>query len=86
MTINKEKAINIILLGLTVQFASLIIFPRFEGYLNSLSPTLNLLISLLILGFSLVGYGFFVKGCGLYIESKGYVSNWGGLGLLLWRC
>jgi membrane protease YdiL (CAAX protease family) len=83
MTINKEKAINIILLGLTVQFASLIIFPRFEGYLNSLSPTLNLLISLLILGFSLVGYGFFVKGCGLYIESKGYVSNWGGLGLLL---
>lgn len=89
MTINKEKAINLILLGLTIQFAPLIIFSIFLPFLaifkeslNSLSPTLNLLISLLILGFFLVGYGFFVKGCGLYIESKGYVSNWGWLGLL----
>ncbi|MDB9536299.1 type II CAAX endopeptidase family protein [Dolichospermum planctonicum CS-1226] len=84
MTINKEKAINLILLGFTIQFAPLIIFSRFlaifEEYLNSLSPILNPLISLLILGLFLVGYGFFVKGCGLYIENKGY--NWGWLGLL----
>ena len=86
MTINKEKAINVILLGLTIQFAPLIILSIFlaifEEYLKSLSPTLKALISLLILGFFLVGYGFFVKGCGLYIKSKGYVSNWGWLGLL----
>lgn len=86
MTINKEKAINVILLGFTIQFAPLIIFSIFlaifEEYLKSLSPILNPLIFLLILGFFLVGYGFFVKGCGLYIKSKGYVSNWGWLGLL----
>jgi purine-cytosine permease-like protein len=55
MTINKEKAINVILLGFTIQFAPLIILSIFsaifEEYLKSLSQILNPLIFLLILGF-----------------------------------
>ena len=82
MTIKKDKAINLILLGLTVKFAPLIIFGIFKEYLKSFSPILNLLISLLILGLFLVGYILFIKGCRLYTESKGYSSNLGLLGLL----
>ena len=81
MTIKKDKAINLILLGLTIKFAPLIILGIFKEDLKSFSSILTLL-SFLTLGLFLVGYILFIKGCRLYTESKGYSSNLGLLGLL----
>ncbi|AOX03575.1 hypothetical protein BJP34_32785 [Moorena producens PAL-8-15-08-1] len=85
-TNSKNHSINLILWGLAFQFIPLLTFGLiaeiFKSFLYSLSPSLKLIIILLILGLFFYGYVSIVKGCRLYIYDKGYPSNWGWLGLL----
>lgn len=74
----KEKAINLILLGLALKYLPLIAIAIFIENLNNLPYTLFFFIS----GLFLLGYTSFIKGCSLYAQSKGYSSNRGWIGLL----
>ncbi|WP_143727525.1 hypothetical protein [Moorena bouillonii] len=73
-------------MGLALQFIPLLtlglLLENFKSFFYSLSPSLKLLIILIILGLLLYGYVPLLKGCRLYIHDKGYASNWGWLGLL----
>lgn len=82
MQISKEKAINLIMLGLAIKYVPLIATMIFAKTLNKLPFVLSLIIFFLLIGLLLVGYIFFIKGCCLYTKSKGYSSKWGWLGLL----
>ncbi len=82
MQISKEKAINLIMLGLAIKYVPLIATMVFAKTLNKLPFVLSLIIFFLLIGLLLVGYIFFVKGCCLYTKSKGYSSKLGWLGLL----
>ncbi len=79
----KEKAIDLILLGLALQITPSIILIPFSKMLkySSLSWNWDIPISCLTLGLFLGGYVYLIKGCCLYIESKGYFS-WKWLGFL----
>jgi uncharacterized protein len=86
MRTQKDKAINLILLGMAIQFIPLIlggvllnIFAKSLKYLPKSAPAL---VGLCILSTFLIGYIFLIKGCRLYIQSKGYSPKWGWLGLL----
>lgn len=81
MKTRKEKAINLILLGLALKFFPLLILGLFTEPFSNLFFGLRSLISFLIFGLFIVGYVFFIKGCCLYTESKGYSNSWGWIGL-----
>ena len=72
MQIKKEKAINLILLGLAVQYVPLIPLGIFAKDLNKLPSIWSLVISFSIIGFFIWGYIFLLKGCRRYVQSKGY--------------
>lgn len=78
----KEKAINLILLGLALKYLPLIAVAIFVKNINNLPY----ILVFLILGLFLLGYTSFIKGCGLYAQSKGYSSSRGWLGLLSIFC
>jgi len=88
MKTQKEKAINLIWLGVALKFVPVlilqVIFPEyFKDSSHNLSPVyLPPLLSFLFYSLFLIGYRFFIEGCCLYIESKGYSYKWGWLGLL----
>lgn len=81
MKTNKEKAIDLILLGMAFYFIPLIIGGIVGTYFKDLHPEFLSLISLVVLSLILIGYIPFVKGCCLYISSKGHSLKWGFLGL-----
>lgn len=81
MKTNKEKAIDLILLGMVFYFIPLIITEIVTTYFKDLPSVFKLLISLAALSLMLIGYIPFIKGCYLYIASKGHSSKWGLLGL-----
>ncbi len=80
MKTKKEKAINLILLGLALKYVPLITVAIFVENITNLPYILYFLILFLL------GYTLFIKGCCLYTQSKGYSSNWGWLGLLSIFC
>ncbi|PSB32831.1 CPBP family intramembrane glutamic endopeptidase [Chlorogloea sp. CCALA 695] len=82
MQIEKEKAINLISLGLVLKYVPLITLAVFVENINT-SPYI---LYFLILGLFLLGYTLFIQGCRFYTQSKGYSSNWGWLGLLSIFC
>lgn len=76
----KEKAINLILLGLALISIPSIIISPFSKEIKNLPFGWNLLVSCLILCLFLGGHIYSIKGCYLYIKSKGDFS-WKWLGL-----
>ncbi len=76
----KEKAVDLILLGLALTFVPLIIISPFSKELKYLPSTWYFSICCLILSLVLGGYIYLIKGCCLYSKSKGYLY-WGWLGL-----
>lgn len=76
----KEKAVDLILLGLALTFVPLIIISPFSKELKYLPSTWYFSISCFILSLVLGGYIYLIKGCRLYSKSKGYLY-WGWLGL-----
>jgi membrane protease YdiL (CAAX protease family) len=89
MKTTNQKAVNLILRGVAIQFIPSIILGKIAGVIArnivplSLAFALLLLLILLVIAFSfLIGYIYFIKGCCLYIASKGHSSKWGLLGLL----
>jgi uncharacterized protein len=82
MGIQKNKAINLILLGLSIQFIPTNLIGLYFKGLDRLSAnSIAILYSIYLIAF-LVGSVFLVIGCGLYIHSKGYNFKLGCLGLL----
>ncbi len=77
---NKEKGIDLILLGMAISWIPAAILGRLVD-LDKLSPPFGALVPLFSLGLFIIGLLFFIKGCRLYVQSKGYASAWGWLGL-----
>lgn len=82
-TDKKNKAIKLILKGLSIQWLPLII----SGVLSntkiiSSKPPLLGVLAFIVLGLLIYGYFPLIKGCSRYIQSKGYSPNWGIVGLL----
>jgi uncharacterized protein len=82
MKTRKEKAIDLILLGMAIQWIPSAIlrmdiqwipFAILGGFFVGLDKLWSI-FGLLGYIFFIIGYIFFIKGCLLYAQSKGYVA------------
>lgn len=82
-TDKKNKAIKLIMKGLSIQWLPLITIVVLSKakIIPDKSPLLGVL-AFIVLGLLIYGYFPFVKGCSRYIQSKGYSPSWGIVGLL----
>lgn len=82
-TDKKNKAIKLIMKGLSIQWLPLITIAVLSKakIIPDKSPLLGVL-AFIVLGLLIYGYFPFVKGCSRYIQSKGYSPSWGIVGLL----
>ena len=82
-TDKKNKAIKLIMKGLSIQWLPSIISGVLLNaqIISDKSPLFGVL-AFIVLGLFIYGYFPFIKGCSRYIQSKGYSPSWGIVGLL----